>query len=80
MKHSSMPDLNSLPDTAMQRANSVRALFDGISRHTLERWVKAGILPTPTMINGVKYWQVGQLREALQRLTEPSQPDSQVQA
>jgi len=73
-------NIDSLPDTSMVREAQVRAHLAGISRPTLMRWIDKGMIPVPLKINGVRYWQAGQLRDAMQKLTEPSQPESQVQA
>lgn len=51
-----------LPASASVRLPVVAALFS-ISPATVWRWCKSGHLPAPTRINGVTFWNVGQLRE-----------------
>jgi DNA-binding transcriptional MerR regulator len=45
-----------LPMKAMSRRYDV-------SVRTVERWEEAGILPSPVVIGGRKYWRLSQLKE-----------------
>lgn len=54
-----------LPRSASVRLPVVAALFS-ISRATVWRWCKSGDLPRPIRINGVTFWNVGELRDMLQ--------------
>lgn len=65
-------NIESLPSSSMVRESTVRAYLAGISRATLLRWIEKGVIPTPTKINGVRYWQAGQIVEATQKLTQQS--------
>ncbi len=73
-------NFDTAPDSALVKSDFVMQINGGISRATLDRRIKDGVIPKPVIANRVRYWKVGELREALQKLTEPSQPDSQVQA
>jgi hypothetical protein len=47
------------PKRRERRLESNRAFAErhGVSTRTIDRWVKAGVLPRPTaVINGRKYW------------------------
>lgn len=62
-----------LPASAHVRLPVVAVLF-GISPATVWRWSKSGLLPTPTRLSGVTFWQVGALRQCLARRTSDDQP------
>ena len=72
-------DIDSLPDSALVETNIVRALAGGISRPTLDKWVRGEKLPKPLRLSGSancrKLWRLGELRKALglRRLQEISQ-------
>lgn len=55
-----------LPDCAIVRLPVVRQLF-GISSPTVWRWSKNGLLPAPIRVAGITGWQVGAIREALNK-------------
>ena len=57
-----------LPDSAYVRKPTVRAIL-GISSSTIDRRVRAGLLPEPKSLGGqVRGWRVGELREAMAKL------------
>jgi len=51
-----------LPASAHVRLPVVAVLF-GISPATVWRWSKSGLLPKPTRLNGITFWEVGALRQ-----------------
>ena len=53
-----------LPRSANVRLPVVAALF-AISKATVWRWCKSGHLPEPCRVNGVTFWNVGELRQRL---------------
>jgi predicted DNA-binding transcriptional regulator AlpA len=53
-----------LPGSANVRLPVVAALFS-ISRATVWRWCREGHLPQPNRIQGVTFWNVGELRAQL---------------
>lgn len=57
-------NFDNLPAAANVRVLVVAAVY-GVSRPTVWRWVKAGLLPTPTRRGGVTAWNVGELRANL---------------
>lgn len=65
-------DFSTLPDDALIRAPHVRQLFGGISQDTLERRVRAGVIPAPQKQPGgrVNFWTVGSIRSALRTMSE----------
>ena len=66
-----------LPRSANVRLPVVAALF-AISRATVWRWCKSGHLPTPGRVNGVTFWNVGELRDRLAaRLGPQASPQQQ---
>lgn len=57
-----------LPDAAQVKLAVICALF-GISKATVWRWSKSGILPTPRKLSaGVTRWNVGEIRAVLKSL------------
>jgi predicted DNA-binding transcriptional regulator AlpA len=60
-----LEDFDQLPASAHVRMPVVAALF-AISPATVWRWCKSGHLPRPAHIQGVTYWEVGDLRMCLQ--------------
>jgi predicted DNA-binding transcriptional regulator AlpA len=60
----SLLGFDELPRSANVRLPVVAALF-AISRATVWRWCKRGDLPKPVRINGVTFWNVGELRDRL---------------
>jgi predicted site-specific integrase-resolvase len=44
--------------------HAVAARFHGVHTITIDRWVRAGILPKPVVINGLKYHNVEALAAA----------------
>jgi hypothetical protein len=65
-------DFSTLPDDALIRAPHVRQLFGGISQDTLERRVRAGLIPAPQKMPGsrINVWPVGPVRAALRQVAE----------
>lgn len=61
-------DFDTLPGSANVRLPVVAALFS-ISPATVWRWCRAGLLPNPTHIGGVTFWNVHELRARLQTST-----------
>jgi predicted DNA-binding transcriptional regulator AlpA len=59
-----LQNFDQLPDSAHVRLPVVAALF-GISHVTVWRWSKRGLLPRPSRINSITFWQAGQLRACL---------------
>jgi predicted DNA-binding transcriptional regulator AlpA len=42
---------------------AVRARYSNISDRTVDRWVRAGVLPKPTYIEKQRYWMEDELDE-----------------
>jgi predicted DNA-binding transcriptional regulator AlpA len=61
---SALTNFQHLPDDALARVATVRALFD-CSVPTVWRWAKNGRLPAPVRVGGVTGWRVGDLRKIL---------------
>ena len=61
--------------TVLRSSKQARMQAGGVSRQTLYRWVKAGILPPPTKINGRSYWKADDL-EALAAKGAPKGGDA----
>jgi predicted DNA-binding transcriptional regulator AlpA len=43
---------------------TIRARYGGIGDRTVDRWVEAGILPKPVIINRLRYWDEDELDAA----------------
>ena len=61
---STLSNFHNLPDDALARVATVRALFD-CSVPTVWRWAKTGKLPAPVRVGGITGWRVGDLRKIL---------------
>ena len=57
-------NFQTLPDDALARVATVRALFD-CSSPTVWRWAASGKLPKPLKVGGITGWRVGDLRAIL---------------
>jgi predicted DNA-binding transcriptional regulator AlpA len=57
-------NFDNLPAAANVRVPVVAAVY-GVSKPTVWRWVKAGLLPAPTRRGGVTTWSVGTIRADL---------------
>lgn len=60
-------DFDILPDDAFIGSHTLRALLGGVSEDTIERRIRAGVLPAPTKFPGgrMNHWRVGAIRELL---------------
>lgn len=58
-------DFKNLPDDAFVQWPVVRILFGNVSRTTGWRHIKAGVIPAPTLIGHLNFFQVGKIRAAL---------------
>jgi hypothetical protein len=43
------------------RARGLRARYDDVCDRTISRWVEAGVLPAPLVINNVRFWDEDEL-------------------
>ena len=60
---------DTLPDAANVRLPVVASLL-GISPSTVRRWSKAGVLPKPSRVCNVTFWNVGALRAHIAAIKE----------
>lgn len=60
----SVPD--ELAEYQLISSRGVRRLVGGISRRTLSKWIKAGIIPAPKLIGGENRWRASVIREWLE--------------
>ncbi len=58
-------NFDQLPDSANIRLPAVQILF-ACSGPTVWRHVKLGFIPSPKKRGGITYWNVGEIRQALQ--------------
>lgn len=59
----------SAPSESRVKIDSVQALWGGISRTTVWRYIKTGMIPQPIKLGGrTCTWRVGDLREALKKM------------
>lgn len=78
--HPTMPDINNLPAGTFLREREARYYAGKISKSTLRRWISSNKLPPPRRLTErTLVWTAGELREALQKLAQPNQTDSQTQ-
>lgn len=60
-----------LPSEGYARLPAVRAALGGVSRMTVYRWVKRGILPPPTRLGPrLNGWEVSALRAAMAKMAQ----------
>ena len=64
-------------DDPLVVSTAVCFLAGGVTRMTVWRWVKAGILPAPTVIRGRNYWRKSQILAAIENAMDGGAPDGQ---
>lgn len=57
--------MKSTNDDQMVGTKKVRARYDNVCARTIDRWIADDELgfPRPTMINGRRYWRLGELQQ-----------------
>jgi predicted DNA-binding transcriptional regulator AlpA len=60
----SRDEFERLPDSAKVRIGTMATMF-AVSKETIRRRVKAGVMPAPHKVGGTVCWSVAELRQAL---------------